>query len=292
MCISFTTTGFGCFGLDALEKLLTISNNNFDLYWYDAGQKSLNLFTGSTGISKGSTLGEPIEMPVEKTDQKDISLYIIDVEEHPDLNSLCTLSNQARDRGNFTVAVITAPLHEPTYSEGGQLVAVLKNLSKMVDSTIVLSNKANSTSPAEAVAGVIEFLSSTGTKKNQEANSVDLEDLKYILLDTGVVLAGVAEESGKDRSVKLVRNATSLPFMPSCLRAGSPNLLMNITSGTVSELEMDELEVMTESVQALLGLKDEIFFGYELDEGLGDKVRLQLVVPINIMARANLIKSC
>ncbi|MBD1397679.1 hypothetical protein H9Q13_10930 [Pontibacter sp. JH31] len=246
MSISLTTTGFGCFGLDFLGKLHTISNNTIDLYWYNAGQKSLDLFTGSSGISKGSTIDEPIEMPVEKADQKDISLYIIDVEEYPDLNSLYTLSSQAK--GNFTVAVIAAPLHEPSYCEGGQLVAVLKILSKIVDSTIVLSNKANFTSPAETVAEVIEFLSSISTEKNPYTCSVDFEDLKYILLDTGVVLAGVAEESGKDRAVKLVRNATSIPFMPSCLRAGSLNLLMNITSGTMPELEMDELEVMTESV--------------------------------------------
>lgn len=192
----------------------------------------------------------------------------------------------AKDMGILTVGIVTVPFAFEGRSKRDKANAGLEELSQHVDSLIVISNNklreiygnlsltaAFSHADnilATAARGISEIITKPGLV------NVDFEDVKTVMMNSGVAIMGVGVAEGEGRATKAIDAALASPLLDENDIYGSRGILLYISSGT-KEVTMDEVSQITDYVQQAANNDTEIIWGVCHDDSLEDEVSVTLI---------------
>jgi cell division protein FtsZ len=193
----------------------------------------------------------------------------------------------ARSMGILTVGIVTAPFG----FEGKKKMLVAEEgislLRKNCDTVLVILNdklreiygnlpigKAFAQADnvlTTAAKGIAEIITLTGYV------NVDFQDVRTVMMNAGPAVMGTAETRGENRARNAASGALSSPLLDNCDIMGAKKILLSIFSGTEDELQMDELNEITEYIQEQAGQDAEVIFGHGVDPTLGDRLRVTVI---------------
>ena len=109
--------------------------------------------------------------------------------------------------------------------------------------------------------------------------NIDVQDFEFVLKPTGTALVGVAEGHGPDRATEAIQKA----FCPSPAQkqalASPIKIILGITTHQEAQLEAEELDVISDYLEQVLGEYSDITFGMGVDEALAtDSVRIVIAL--------------
>jgi cell division protein FtsZ len=194
----------------------------------------------------------------------------------------------AKEMGILTVGVVT----EPFKFEGKRRLAAAKSgieeMNKYVDSLIIVNNQNlmkyyNTLAIDEAYAQVDDVLKNA-VKCIAEiitvtyGQNVDFNDVKTIMQDSGKAMLGIATAEGENRVEQVLDEVLNCPLLENADISNAKNLLFFVTYGSSKKITMGELEVLQERFDEMQSDNVHLIWGHGLDESLGDKLKLSLVV--------------
>ncbi|HEU4622366.1 MAG TPA: cell division protein FtsZ [Burkholderiaceae bacterium] len=197
------------------------------------------------------------------------------------------VASVAKQMGILTVAVVTKPFE----FEGGRrmktAIAGLEELSKNVDSLIVVLNEKLQEVLGEdatmeqafktaddvlhnAVSGIAEIITVPGLV------NVDFEDVKTVMAEQGQAMMGIGQASGVDRARIAAEQAVASPLLEGVDISGASGVLINITASK-DTLKLKETSEAVNTVRRFAAPEAEIIFGTVYDDSLGDSLRVTVV---------------
>ncbi|RZA34452.1 MAG: cell division protein FtsZ [Lysobacteraceae bacterium] len=191
----------------------------------------------------------------------------------------------AKTMGALTVAVVSKPF---SY-EGDKCMQVaeagLEELSKHVDSLIVILNEKlediyEDESMLEwmkhaddvlnnAVAGIAEIINVPGHI------NVDFNDVKTIMSEQGKAMMGTATAAGVDRARIAAEQAVASPLLDGIDLSGAKGVLVNVTASR--GLKGKEIKEVMAAVRAFAAPDASIAQGIAYDDSMGDEIRVTVV---------------
>lgn len=196
------------------------------------------------------------------------------------------IAKTAREMGILTVGIVTIPFTFEGRRRKMQADEGLEELRTNVDTLLVICNDklremhgnlkiSEAFSKADdiltvAAKGIAEIITVAGYI------NVDFEDVKTVMKDGGTAIMGSASAEGENRATKAVSQALASPLLNDNDITGANYILLNITSGE-EEVAMDEIDEITEYIQAEAGNTADIIWGTGQDESLGNKVSVTII---------------
>ncbi len=196
------------------------------------------------------------------------------------------IAQTAREMGILTVGIVTIPFTFEGRRRKLQADDGLEELRSNVDTLLVICNDklremhgnlkiSEAFSKADdiltvAAKGIAEIITVAGYI------NVDFEDVKTVMKDGGTAIMGSAHAEGENRATKAVSTALASPLLNDNDITGARYILLNITSGD-EEVTMDEIDEITEYIQAESGNTADIIWGNGHDENLGSKVSVTII---------------
>lgn len=196
------------------------------------------------------------------------------------------IAKTAKEMGILTVGIVTIPFTFEGRRRKTQADEGLEELRANVDTLLVICNDklremhgnlkiSEAFSKADdiltiAAKGIAEIITVAGYI------NVDFEDVKTVMKDGGTAIMGSALAEGENRATKAVSQALASPLLNDNDITGARYILLNITSGE-EEVSMDEVDEITEYIQAESGNSADIIWGNGHDESLGDKVGVTII---------------
>jgi len=199
------------------------------------------------------------------------------------------IAKAANEKGILTVGVVTMPFE----TEGGRrhehAKAGLEELRKHVDTLLVINNQ-----KLLEVHGDLT-LSKAFSKANEVLNiatkgiaevitqhltvNIDLSDARLVLQKSGTAIMGQAEAEGENRAVEAVKNALDSPLLNDNDIFGSKHVLLKIVTGDSEEdeISMNELKLITDTIQKQAGNNVNIINGVGTDPELGSKLSVTVI---------------
>ncbi len=188
----------------------------------------------------------------------------------------------------LTVAVVTKPFTFEGKARLRSAEAGLEELSKYVDSLIVIPNDRLLTlgSPNDklyemfkraddvlyyAVKGISDLILTPGYI------NLDFADVKAVMTESGgLALMGMGEARGDDRAEIAVNMAISSPLLEDISLAGAKGVLLNI-SVHPETLTLHEVQLITSTVFKEINPEAKIYHGVIFDESLEDLLRITII---------------
>jgi len=166
------------------------------------------------------------------------------------------IASIAKDLGILTVAVVTKPFDFEGAKREELALEGIKNLSKDIDSYIVIENnkiletaeEGSSLEEAfalsdevlrQAVEGISELITRPGII------NIDYADIRAVLEDAKLSLIGIGSAKGSDRAQKAVQAAINSPLIDISTK-GSNSILFSISSP--GDLKMSEISEIAEYI--------------------------------------------
>ena len=199
------------------------------------------------------------------------------------------IAKAANEKGILTVGVVTMPFE----TEGGRrhdhAKTGLEELRKHVDTLLVINNQ-----KLLEVHGDLT-LSKAFSKANEVLNiatkgiaevitqhltvNIDLSDARLVLQDSGTAIMGQAEAEGENRAVEAVKDALDSPLLNDNDIFGSKHVLLKIVTGDSEEdeISMNELKLITDTIQRQAGNNVNIINGVGTDPELGSKLSVTVI---------------
>ena len=199
------------------------------------------------------------------------------------------IAKAARDKGILTVGVVTMPFE----TEGGRrhdhAKEGLEELRAHVDTLLVINNQKllevhGDLKLRQAFSKANEVLN-TATKGIAEVITqhltvnIDLSDARLVLQNSGTAIMGQAEAEGENRAVEAVINALDSPLLNDNDIYGSKHVLLKIVTGDSEEdeISMNELKLITDTIQKQAGNNVNIINGVGTDSTLGSKLSVTVI---------------
>lgn len=192
----------------------------------------------------------------------------------------------ARELGILTVGVVSKPFR----FEGNQRMktadAGIAELQKYVDALIIVPNQnlfrviKDNTTVKEAFKMADDVLcqgvrSITDLMLTSALVNLDFADIKTVLANTGRAMMGTGEAEGENRALIAAEKAISNPLLDDDSIKGARSILINIAGG--NDLNLMEVDAVTDRVRSELPPEANIIFGTYTDENLDGKIRVSLV---------------
>ncbi|HOX60928.1 MAG TPA: cell division protein FtsZ [Candidatus Magasanikbacteria bacterium] len=191
----------------------------------------------------------------------------------------------AKDLGILTVAVVTKPF----IFEGPQRTSIAerahRELSKNVDTIITIPNDRilkiidKKTSLVEAFK-IVDDVLRQGVQGISEIITipqlinVDFADVKTIMKSAGSALMGIGISKGENRAIDAAKAAISSPLLDVSID-GARGILFTITASNT--LGMQEVSDAAQLITSSAGENVKVIFGANIDESLGEDLRITVV---------------
>lgn len=195
----------------------------------------------------------------------------------------------AKEKGLLTVGVVTIPFRDEGIEGLYRAVEGIKELSKHVDSLLIIDNQklyslfanldAFSAFPkaddvlATAVKSIAEIITSRGYI------NVDFADVKKIMQNSGMAIMGIGYAEGEDRAIRAVEEAFNSPLLNDLNLSNVKNALVNITSSSEAgkAITMDELSTIMDYVKNYTGEMANFKRGIVKNDEIGDRISVTIV---------------
>ncbi len=196
------------------------------------------------------------------------------------------IAQAAKEMGILTVAVVTKPFHFEAKRRMAIAEAGIEELSKHVDSLIIIPNsklpevmgvdalllnafKAANDVLQGAVQGIAELITRQGLI------NVDFADVRTVMSEMGQAVMGAGQAKGEDRAIMAVQAAIGSPLLEEVNLQGACGVLVNITAGM--NLTMKEFEEIGNAVADLASDDATVVIGTVIDPEIGDDLRVTVV---------------
>lgn len=195
----------------------------------------------------------------------------------------------AKELGILTVAVVTKPFS----FEGKKRMAFaelgIKELSKHVDSLIIIPNEkllkvlGKTTTLVQAFSAVNDILRNAVTGISDMITSpglinVDFADVRTVMSEMGRAMmgAGIAQGAASDgRAEKAAQDAVASPLLEDVDLSGARGVLVNITAGM--DLGLDEFYAVGDTIRAFASDEATVVVGTTLIPEMSDEIRVTIV---------------
>ena len=196
------------------------------------------------------------------------------------------IAQAAKELGILTVAVVTKPFHFEAKRRMAIAEQGIEELSKHVDSLIIIPNsklpevmgedalllnafKAANDVLQGAVQGIAELITRQGLI------NVDFADVRTVMAEMGQAVMGAGQACGEDRAIMAVQSAIGSPLLEEVNLQGACGVLVNITAGM--NLTMREFEEIGSAVADLASDDATVVIGTVIDPEIGDDLRVTVV---------------
>lgn len=196
------------------------------------------------------------------------------------------VADLAREQGALTVGVVTKPFSFEGKRRRRTAEAGIETLKSVVDTLLVIPNDrlvalaGNDMSTADAfgmadrvlhdaVRGIVELIHVKGVV------NADFADVRTVMSVPGLALMGLGMATGELRAVEAAQRAISSPLLEEVSITGAKGILVNVTSD--STLKLHELTEAVSLIEEEADDDAEVIFGWVVDEGMGDEVRITVI---------------
>ena len=192
----------------------------------------------------------------------------------------------ARELGILTVAVVTKPFEFENAKRMKVAEEGLAELSRHVDSLIVILNERLSQVLGEDISMIEAFKTADNVLRNAVGGiaeiinvpglvNVDFEDVRTVMAEMGKAMMGSATASGMDRARLAAEQAVASPLLEGIELSGARGVLVNISAN--SALGMKEVREVMNTIRAYAAEDAHIIFGTVFDDAMEDKLRVTVV---------------
>ncbi|MDP4965711.1 MAG: cell division protein FtsZ [Salibacteraceae bacterium] len=196
------------------------------------------------------------------------------------------IARVAKEMGILTVGIVTMPFFFEGRKRRQQAEQGIEEIRESVDTLLIINNEKLremcGNLPIAAAFAMADDVLSTAAKGIAEIITrtgyinVDFEDVRTVMVDSGVAIMGSASAAGEDRATKAVEKALSSPLLNDNNIEGARYVLLNISFGN-EEVLMDEISDITDYIQGEAGSSADVIWGYGIDESLGDKLSVTII---------------
>jgi cell division protein FtsZ len=195
------------------------------------------------------------------------------------------IAEACRKLGILTIAVVSLPFTVEGKRRQDNANTGLLKLEKYTDSLIVVPNdRLLSTVPdmpliqafrlvdnvlANAIKGIVDLVTKPGLV------NLDFADLKAVMKGSGVGLIAIGEADSVNRASEAVENAFGNPLLDVDL-SKAEGALVNVLGG--KDFTLDEANLIVNKVGERLDPDAKIIWGSQLDDAMGKKIRVFVVV--------------
>ncbi len=192
----------------------------------------------------------------------------------------------ARELGILTVAVVTKPFEFENAKRMQVAEQGLAELSRHVDSLIVILNERLTEVLGEDVSMIAAFKTADNVLRNAVGGiaeiinvpglvNVDFEDVRTVMGEMGKAMMGSAVAAGMDRARLAAEQAVASPLLEGIELSGARGVLVNISAN--SALGMREVREVMNTIRAYAAEDAHIIFGTVFDDAMEDNLRVTVV---------------
>ena len=196
------------------------------------------------------------------------------------------IAKQARELGILTIGIVTVPFSFEGKRKIEQAMEGIDELEQYVDALLIIANER-----LREIYGDLKLSDAFATADNvltiaaksiaeiitvKGYVNVDFADVESVMRDSGVALMGAAEAEGENRAMDALNKALISPLLNSNDIRGASNILLNMLYGD-KEVTMDEITLITDTLQEKVGRSVNVIWGSGKDSSLGDKLRVAVI---------------
>lgn len=191
----------------------------------------------------------------------------------------------AKEKGCLTVACVTKPFTFEGKKRSANAVKGIANLSKYVDTIIIIPNdKILESLPPDTpfldafsfaddilrqgVCGIADLISTPALI------NLDFADVYTILSNQGLAHMGVGRSKGENRIVEAVKQAVSSPMLETTIE-GATGVIINVTGG--KDLTIGQINEGASLVQNVIDEGANIIFGANVNPDLNEEVVITII---------------
>ena len=196
------------------------------------------------------------------------------------------IAKQAPELGILTIGIVTVPFSFEGKRKIEQAMEGIDELEQYVDALLIIANER-----LREIYGDLKLSDAFATADNvltiaaksiaeiitvKGYVNVDFADVESVMRDSGVALMGAAEAEGEGRAMEALNKALISPLLNSNDIRGASNILLNMLYGD-KEVTMDEITLITDTLQEKVGRSVNVIWGSGKDSTLGDKLRVAVI---------------
>lgn len=195
------------------------------------------------------------------------------------------IASIAREMGILTIAVVTKPFEFEGRTRSTNAELGIKNLSKCVDTLVVIPNDRllsiapKGTSIVDAFKYADEVLRQgiqgiSDLIATPSLINLDFADVRTVMKNRGLAHMGIGEGKGEKRNEIAVRQAIASPLLETSIN-GAKAVIINVKGGF--DLTLEEVNDAVNLVKEVVSQDANTIFGATIDEAYNDKMIVTIV---------------
>ena len=191
----------------------------------------------------------------------------------------------AREMGILTIAVVTKPFEFEGKTRAANAELGIKNLSKCVDTLVVIPNDRllsiapKGTSIVDAFKYADEVLRQgiqgiSDLIATPSLINLDFADVRTVMKNRGLAHMGIGEGKGEKRNEIAVRQAIASPLLETSIN-GAKAVIINVKGGF--DLTLEEVNDAVNLVKEVVSPDANTIFGATIDENYNDRMIVTIV---------------
>lgn len=191
----------------------------------------------------------------------------------------------AKELGVLTVGIVTKPFKFEGARRMSQADSGIKELSKYVDSLVVIPNERLKEISKQKITLMNAFATADEVLRHgvksisdliNDAGFVNLDfaDVSAVMRDAGLAHMGVGEAKGENKAVEAAKMAIASPLLETSIK-GAHGILVNITVSP--GVELDEVDEASSMIADEAAYDANIIWGASFDETLEDTVKVTII---------------
>ena len=195
------------------------------------------------------------------------------------------IASIAREMGILTIAVVTKPFEFEGRTRAANAELGIKNLSKCVDTLVVIPNDRllsiapKGTSIVDAFKYADEVLRQgiqgiSDLIATPSLINLDFADVRTVMKNRGLAHIGIGEGKGEKRNEIAVRQAIASPLLETSIN-GAKAVIINVKGGF--DLTLEEVNDAVNLVKEVVSPDANTIFGATIDENYNDRMIVTIV---------------
>ena len=195
------------------------------------------------------------------------------------------IASIAKEMGILTIAVVTKPFDFEGRTRMMNAEMGIKNLSKCVDTLVVIPNdrllqvvpKGTSFVDAfkyaddvlrQGIQGIADLIATPSLI------NLDFADVRTVMKNRGLAHMGIGESKGEGRNVDAVRQAVASPLLETTIE-GAKAVIINVCGGF--DMSLDEVNEAVKLVKEVVDPSANTIFGATIDEDYKDRIKITVI---------------
>ncbi|MBQ7466504.1 MAG: cell division protein FtsZ [Clostridia bacterium] len=195
------------------------------------------------------------------------------------------IASIAKEMGILTIAVVTKPFGFEGKTRAQNAELGIKNLSKCVDTLVVIPNdrlwqvvpkgtpivdafKYADDVLRQGIQGISDLIATPSLI------NLDFADVRTVMKNRGLAHMGIGEGKGDKRHIEAVKQAVASPLLETTIE-GATAVIINVTGGF--DLTLDEINEAVLLVKEVVDPSANIIFGATIDENYNERIMITVI---------------